>query len=433
MNYQETLNYLTGKGNHGIKPGLERIKILLDKLGRPQEGIFYVHVTGTNGKGSVTSMLTSIFEASGLKVGKFTSPHLEKWNERINICGRDVTDEEFGEAVGAVAQAAKEAGEELEEPSQFELVTAAAFRLFQKAGIAAAVLEVGMGGRWDATNVITPECSVITNVAIDHIEYLGETIENVAQEKAGIIKPGVPVVTAAESVALNTLIDKAASLRCPIHIFRSDFTAIGLGGDLTQQRFIFRSGDFVANFKLALGGDHQVTNAALAVMAARLLCAKHPEITVASMQKGLETVKWPGRLELYSKAPCVILDGAHNLSGAIALRAALNKYCPGKRISFVLGIMKDKDIKGIVEELVGEEDSLIAVPADSSARAASPDEIVKYSRGKNSVADDLENALRQAEADAGEDGAVCIAGSLYLAGQAKSIWKSQSARGDAAP
>ncbi|MDR2006651.1 MAG: bifunctional folylpolyglutamate synthase/dihydrofolate synthase [Acidaminococcales bacterium] len=424
MNYQESLKYLAEKGNQGIKPGLERINILLKKLGCPQEGISYVHVTGTNGKGSVTSMLTSIFEAAGLKTGKFTSPHLEKWNERINIRGRDVTDEEFGEAVSAVAGAAKALGEGLEQPSQFELVTAAAFWLFRKAGVDAAVLEVGMGGLWDATNVITPECSIITNVAIDHIEYLGETIETVAREKAGIIKPGVPVVTAAESVALNTLIDKAAPLHCAMYTFRLDFTAIGLGGDFEKQRFIFRSGDFVANFTLALAGDHQVANAALTVMAARLLSSKHPEITVTAIQKGLETVKWPGRLELYSQSPCVILDGAHNPSGAIALRAALNKYCPGKSVSFVLGIMKDKDIKGIVEELVNEDDSLIAVPADASARAAGPEEIIKYSRGKNSVSYDLEKALAQAIAGAGADGAVCIAGSLYLAGQVKSIWKS---------
>lgn len=422
MNYQETLKYLAQKGNHGIKPGLERINILLEKLGRPQDGISYVHVTGTNGKGSVTSMLTSIFEAAGLRAGKFTSPHLEKWNERVNILGRDVTDQEFGNAMSAVAKAA---GEAIEEPSQFELVTAAAFWLFQKTGVDVAVLEVGMGGLWDATNVITPECSIITNVAIDHIEYLGETIETVAREKAGIIKPGVPVVTAAESVALNTLIDKAAPLHCALHTFRSDFTAIGLGGDLTKQRFIFRSGDFAANFTLALAGDHQVANAALAVMAARILSEKHPAITLAAMQKGLETVKWPGRLELYSKSPCVILDGAHNQSGAIALRAALNKYCPGKNISFVLGIMKDKDVKGIVEELVNEGDSLLAVPADNSARAAAPEEIVKYSRGKNSTARDIEKSLSRAIAEAGEDGVVCVAGSLYLAGQVKNLWKNR--------
>jgi dihydrofolate synthase/folylpolyglutamate synthase len=347
MNYQEALAYLDKTSNRGIKPGLERTLLMLEKLGHPEKGLSYVHVTGTNGKGSVASMLASIFQAAGLKTGKFTSPHLEKWNERVNICGQDVSDDALAVALSKAKDAAGFVGEDLGNPSQFELLTVAAFWLFHEAGLDIVVLEVGMGGLLDATNVIVPECAVITNVGLDHTEYLGDTLEAIATEKAGIIKPGVPVVTAAESVALNVIVDTAAHLKAPTHIFRSDFTAIALGGHINQQKFIFRGGAFVANFTLNLGGYHQVVNAALAVMTAKILAKKYPAITLDAIMEGLDRVVWPGRLELHQQHPDILLDGAHNINGALALRTALDKYYPTKNVVFVLGMMKDKDINGV--------------------------------------------------------------------------------------
>ena len=422
MNYNEALAYLNNQGRFGIKPGLERIRLLLEKLGNPQEGISFVHVTGTNGKGSVTSMLTSIFQSAGLKAGKFISPHLQNWTERINIEGQDVSEQQFADALAHVKSVADTFEDPESLPTQFEILTAAAFWLFKEAQLDLVVLQVGMGGLLDSTNVIRPECSIITNIGIDHTQYFGETLEEIAREKAGIIKEGIPVVTAAESVALNILVDKAAPLKADLYVFRIDFTAISLGGNVKQQRFMFRKGGFVANFTVSLGGDHQVANAALAVMAAKLLSEKHPQLTVEAMQEGLLKVNWPGRLELAGEHPDVILDGAHNLNSAEALRAALDKYYPGKDICFIIGVMKDKNIEGLVDALVHDTDTLIAVPADASDRAAKPEEIVKFSHGKNLLYDNLAEALATARKTAGEDGVICITGSLYLVGQVKSLW-----------
>ena len=421
MNYNEALKYLDKQQHFGIKPGLDRIQLLLEKLGNPQEGMTFVHIAGTNGKGSVTSMLTSICASAGLKTGNFTSPHLESYNERIYINGKDVSDEEFSEAVSKVKEVADMITQEEFCPTQFEVLTAAAFYLFKKAGLDIVVLEVGMGGLFDSTNVIVPECSIITNVGIDHTGYLGETLEDIANQKAGIIKAGIPVVTAAESVALNILIDKAVPLKADLHVFRIDFTAIAMGGDLGKQRFMFRKGDFVANFVVSLGGDHQVSNAALAVMASRILSEKHPQITVEAIQEGLLNVKWPGRLELLHEQPDIILDGAHNPQGAMALRTALDKYRPGQNITFIIGIMKDKDIEAMIDVLVRDTDTLIAIKADDSERAAIPDEIIKYSKGNNIICDDLKEAVSAARKAAGNNGTVCIAGSLYLAGRIRHI------------
>ena len=422
MNYSEALDYLNTQGRFGIRPGLERIKLLLAKLGNPQCGISFVHVTGTNGKGSITSMLASIFQEAGLKAGKFTSPHLQVWTERININGQDIAKEDFANAISVVKEATKTIEDRDSMPTQFEILTAAAFWLFKKAKLDIVVLEVGMGGLLDSTNVIRPECSIISNVCIDHTQYFGETLEKIAKEKAGIIKEGVPVVTAAASVALNIIIDTAVPLKAPVHVFQRDFTAIGMGGNMKEQHFMFRRGDFTAKFTVSLAGDHQMVNAALAVMATKILSEKYPELTVEATKEGLKRVKWPGRLEVIAENPDVLLDGAHNVNGAEALRVALNKYYPGKDICFIVGIMKDKDIESIVKILMCETDTLIAVYADDSERAAKPEDIARFFHGKTLSCDTPKEALVLAREVVGEEGVICIAGSLYLVGYIKDLW-----------
>ena len=421
MDYNESLRYLSSLESFGIKPGMQRISLLLEKLGHPEKAVHFVHVAGTNGKGSVTSMLTSIFAAAGLKTGKFISPHLVKWNERIQINGEDVSDEKLAQVITAVKEVADEVAVELEQPTQFEIFTAAAFLLFAQWPLDLVVVEVGMGGLLDSTNVIIPECVVITNVSMDHTDRCGHTIEEIAEQKAGIIKEGVPVVTAAESVALSAIIDKAAPVKADIHLLRRDFTAISLGGSIEQQKFLFRQGEYVATLTVSLGGDHQVSNAALAVAAARLLTKHYPSIDTAAIEQGLLSVKWPGRLERIAEQPDIILDGAHNLHGAAALRRALNKYYAGRSICFILGIMRDKDVEGIVRELVKQEDSLIAVPADKSVRAALPEVIAAVLPEQAQAEQDFAVALDKARQIAGSDGVICIAGSLYLVGRAKNF------------
>ena len=425
MNYKESIKYVESIASFGIKLGLERISFMLDKLAHPEKEIHYVHVTGTNGKGSVVSMLSSISLASGLKTGTFISPHLVKWNERIKINGKEVSDEDFAWAITRVSEIVLEVTEKIDAPTQFEVITAAAFLIFQKEHVDIAILEVGMGGVFDSTNVITPICSVITNIGIDHTDKFGKTLEDIAVQKAGIIKATVPVVTGAESVALNILIDKAAPLNSALYVFRIDFTAISLSANPYEQTFLFRKGDFAETFTIRLGGEYQIANAALVVMTSLIMKEKISAITVDSIKQGFLNASWPGRFEIVEKDPIVILDGAHNINGAEALRSSLSKYFGHVPVCFVMGMMKDKDIKGIVEEIVSSEDYLFAVKADESERAAEPSDIIKYSCAKNYIVDDLGEAIEKAKKQAGKDGLVCICGSLYLIGEVKALWTNK--------
>ncbi len=422
MDYTEALNYLSSLSHFGIKPGLQRMEKLLAQLGNPEKQLYCIHVAGTNGKGSVNSMLSAILTAGGYKAGSFTSPHLVKWNERIGINGQDISDEKLAEVLGAVKKAVEDAGMDDDPPSQFEVLTAAALLFFAREKVDIAVIEVGLGGLLDSTNIIRPLCCVITNVTFDHMDRCGETIEEIAEQKAGIIKQGVPVVTAAESVALSAIIDKAAPAKAELYVLRKDFISVSLGGDLYSQSFFFRQGEYVANYTVSLGGDHQVANAALAVMTARLLAESFPAITDDVIKTGLLRVNWPGRLEKISDSPEIVLDGAHNIAGAMALRFALNKYRPGRPVVFVIGIMRDKDVKGIVEELLKDDDVLIAVPADDSPRAAEPELLASFAGTKSEICWDAKCALKRAGELAGPDGLVVAAGSLYLVGQIKSLW-----------
>ncbi len=426
MDYKEALEYLSSLASFGIKPGLGRMEKLLDQLGNPHKQLACVHITGTTGEGSVTRMLAAILGAAGYKTGAFTSPHLVKWNERILLDEDDVSDERLAAALTKVQEAVERAEMADDPPTQFEVLTTAAFLIFAEEKVDIATIEVGMGGLLDSTNVITPLCSIITNVSFDHMDRCGYTLEDIAVHKAGIIKPGAPAVTAAESVALSTIIDKAVPLKAELYALRRDFTALPLGGDLSKQRFLFRQGDYSGNFELALGGDHQVANAALVVMAARLLADKFSSLDDAAIQKGLAAVKWPGRLEQIAEKPDTVLDGAHNVGGATALRNALNKYRLGQPTVFVMGMMRDKDIAGVVSELVQPGDTLFAVPADDSERAAEPEVIASFTSQPIKIFFDIGEAIGEARSLAGEDGLVVIAGSLYLAGRVKSLWTKEN-------
>ncbi len=421
MNYEQSIEYITTKGSFGIKPGLERILLMLKKLGNPHEKTNFIHITGTNGKGSVTCMIENILQQAGLRTGKFISPHLEKWSERISSLGQDISEEQLALIISKIEPIASEVAKELEAPTQFEIITAAAFVYFAEQELDLVVLEVGMGGMLDSTNVVVPKCSIITNIGLEHTQFLGKTIEKIASEKAGIIKKDVPLITAAESVALNILIDKAAPLHAQTHIFRRDFTTISLSGNILGQSFLFRRGDFVATFKLKLAGHHQIINAALAVMAALILSQEYPQITTPIIQKGLENAFWPGRLELLQADPDIILDAAHNLDGAMVLRDALDKYYPGQDIYFIFGAMKDKNICGMIKELVRENDFLLAVPADNSDRAENPEKIAALSPNNSKVQTDILSAINEAVTCAKKNQVICIAGSLYLIGNVKKL------------
>lgn len=425
MNYIESLEYLDSLGKFGIRLGMERIEGLLKELGNPEQKLKLVHVTGTNGKGSVTSMITNIFLAANLKAGKFTSPHLVKYNERIEVNGKDISDEAFAAMITAVKVAADSivAKGVCEQPTQFEILTAAAFLHFYLEKVDYAVIEVGMGGLWDSTNVITPLVTVITNVAMDHSDKLGNALERIAMQKAGIIKEKVPLVTAAEgNEALGPIVTVAMMKEAPCYLYGKAFRGEEICSSMEGQKFTLYAGsNYSSEYEIKLAGEHQIKNTCLAIVAAKLVSKQDSRITELALHLGVAHTFWPGRLELIGRQPEVIIDGAHNPNGAEALRKALDKYYPGKQIHFVFGMMGDKDMQGVINTLIHPEDKVFAVRADQGYRAAEAADLAKLV-GPNAVPrDSLEQAYREALVEAGAEGIVCVCGSLYLAGEFKKI------------
>jgi dihydrofolate synthase/folylpolyglutamate synthase len=425
MNYQESLGYLDSLGKFGIRLGMERIEGLLRELGNPEQQIKTIHVTGTNGKGSVSSMITNILLAANLKTGKFTSPHLVKYNERITINGQDIDDDSFADLLTIVKTAADSvvAKGVCEQPTQFEVLTAAAFLYFALENVDYAVIEVGMGGLWDSTNVITPIVSVITNVSLDHTDRCGKTVERIAMQKAGIIKENVPVVTAAEGDdALGPIKAVAMFKQAKLYIYGRAFWGTEVESSMEGQTFTLHAGEYYSSdYSIRLPGEHQIANTSVAIVAAKLVSKQDDRINELALHIGVANTVWPGRLERIAQAPDVILDGAHNPAGAEALRKALDKYYPeGKRI-FVLGMMGDKDMTGVISRLIRPMDIVYTVKADDGARAAAAEELAGLvgvqALAMSSLADAYEAAVSRADSDS----VVCICGSLYLVGNFKNL------------
>lgn len=425
MNYQESLAYLESLGKFGIRLGMERIEGLLRELGNPEQQIKTIHVTGTNGKGSVSSMITNILLAANLKTGKFTSPHLVKYNERITINGQDIDDDSFADLLTIVKTAADSvvAKGVCEQPTQFEVLTAAAFLYFALENVDYAVIEVGMGGLWDSTNVITPIVSVITNVSLDHTDRCGKTVERIAMQKAGIIKENVPVVTAAEGDdALGPIKAVAMFKQAKLYIYGRAFWGTEVESSMEGQTFTLHAGEYYSSdYSIRLPGEHQIANTSVAIVAAKLVSKQDDRINELALHIGVANTVWPGRLERIAQAPDVILDGAHNPAGADALRKALDKYYPeGKRI-FVLGMMGDKDMTGVISRLIRPMDIVYTVKADDGARAAAAEELAGLvgvqALAMSSLADAYEAAVSRADSDS----VVCICGSLYLVGNFKNL------------
>lgn len=383
--YDDALRFLERLNVFGIRPGLERIEKILAKLGNPQKNYATVHVTGTNGKGSVCAMLAEILKADGRRVGLFTSPHLESYCERMKVDGVDITAAEFA----AVIEAVKNCGVAA---TQFEVLTAAAFEYFSRAAVDVAVIEVGLGGLYDSTNIITPEISVITNVALEHEKILGD-LKNIARNKAGIIKAGVPCVTGAAGEALEVI--RAVAAEKNSALYTTNLSTLS----------IFPS------FHLNLRGSYQKFNAAVAIKAAEVLGVDEKII-----RAGLERVEWAGRFE---EIGGVILDGAHNPHGAAALRESLDEIYPTGRRAWIFGALADKNFDAMIEILFRAGDFVI-VTAPESERAAEV-EVLRdglNSRGTENIgvekiADAVE-VLRNFDAEV-----KIVAGSLYLIGAAR--------------
>ena len=421
MTYEQTLDYLGSLNRFGINLGLVRIKKLLELMDNPQRRYKTIHVTGTNGKGSTTAILASILQQAGMKTGMYTSPHLVDYTERMVIDGQPVSREMFAASVEAVkpfVTAMTDSG--FEHPTEFEVLTAAAFYCFADAGVEYAVIEVGLGGKLDSTNVITPEISVITNVTLEHTDRCGSTVEEIAGHKAGIIKPAVPLVTGAEGAALAVILDEAGRKNSAVKVLNREFAVSAIALEAGRQRFsLTESGRPAEEFVLSLAGRHQIANAALAIEAIRELAVRESRLTEAAIRRGVLAASWPGRFEIFGGQPTVIADGAHNPAGAKVLRQALDEYFPGAGITFILGILKDKDIRGVVEQLVRKQDYVITVAPDSERAAAAEELAALLPEAGAEPASSLEAAFVRALMLAGPDGIVCITGSLYLIGRAR--------------
>lgn len=425
MNYQETLAYLDSLGKFGIKLGMERIEGLLRELGNPEQKIKTIHVTGTNGKGSVSSMIANILRAADLKVGKFTSPHLLKYNERLVVNNQDISDESFAVLITAVKKASDSivAKGVCEQPTQFEALTAAAFLHFALENVDYAVIEVGMGGLWDSTNVITPIVSVITNVSLDHTDRCGTTVERIAMQKAGIIKENVPVVTAAKGdAALGPIKAVAMFKQAKCYIYGSAFWGTEITSSMEGQTFTLHAGEYYSSeYSIKLPGEHQIANTAVAVVAAKLVSKQDERINELALHIGVANTLWPGRLERIAENPDVILDGAHNPAGAEALRKALDKYYPEQKRIFIFGMMGDKDMTSVVKTLIRPMDIVYTVQADSSTRAAAAEELASLIGAQALPVANIAAAYDKALKEAAYGGVICVCGSLYLVGNFKDM------------
>ncbi|MGB0652920.1 MAG: bifunctional folylpolyglutamate synthase/dihydrofolate synthase [Thermoplasmatota archaeon] len=430
--YSEALAWLYARQNLGIKLGLDKVRRLLAALGDPQQRFQAVHVAGTNGKGSVSRLVAAALQGGGHKVGLTTSPHLIRFTERIEVDGEPIGEAEAAAGLARIAAACEPLDADGEPPTFFECVTALAFLVFAERGVDWAVVETGMGGRLDATNVLTPALTVVTNVSLDHAAFLGDHIGAIAIEKAGILKPGVPCVTAATGDALTVLKVTSQTLRVPMSVVGEDYLP---QADLGGFRLLTPVGE--AHYELALAGEHQLENAALAVAACDALRQGGVALPPAAVQGALATTQVPGRLEMLTadgddRLVDVLLDGAHNEAGAVALRRHLAHLDWGG-FHLVVGFSADKPWQDLLDQWWPLAAKVWAVPL-RSGRSLDPEAVVAHLAGEvipAEVAPSAQAAL-QGALDAGA-GKVLVAGSLFLIGEARAVLTGQSleeVRGD---
>ena len=412
MTYPDSVQFLYALGNEmkTAKLGLERIRAVLEALGDPHKACQVVHVAGTNGKGSTCAMIDAGLRAAGVRTGLFTSPHLIEPTERVRIDGIPVSEAQFARAFEVVHRAAESLALDCH-PSYFETVTAMAFWLFREMGLETAVVEVGLGGRLDATNVVEPALTVITPVDYDHQAYLGNTIEAIAAEKAGILKAGVPAVFARQGPSAAAVLEaRARELGVPVRR-AADCEVRDLVMDARGSRF---SVGAFTDLACPLAGEHQVDNAVTAVLALEAL---------GGLPRGIAELRWPGRLEYISPNPDVILDGAHNPAGARALAAYLERFYPhelgGERFRrwLIFGAMHDKAVKEIAAILFPWADELIFT-APVNPRSLAPQQLLELA-GRGRVAPDAASALRLVHAECSTEDVILVTGSLFLVGDAR--------------
>jgi len=440
--YLDTLDWIHGLSRFGMKPGLERMEAMLEKLGNPHRQVNYVHIAGTNGKGSTAAILASIYTAAGYKTGLYTSPYLLSFTNRMAINGCDIDPGDLVELVGRVRPVVEEvtADDRYGQPTEFEVVTILALTYFARQKVDLVVLEVGLGGRLDATNVVTPLLSIITNVDLEHTEVLGHTVEEVAFEKAGIIKKGTPILTASEDQkVLRVIKEKALSLDAPLYSLFSpqENSNCKINRPVFEDLIINDQGQSFAynglnrsykNLITPLRGRYQIYNAVTALAAAELLEDKGLMVEEEAVRRGLAEMIWPGRLELLKNSPKLVIDGAHNPAAIKHLAEAIPEYFSFKHLILVFGIMADKDALAMMSAILPLVDRVIFTRA-SIPRAANPSLLLKmalvqlqFNSEKALVIEDVGAALEEALHKAGPEDLVLVTGSFYTVSDARAYW-----------
>lgn len=417
MRYDEALAWVYSRQRFGIKQGLENVRDLLAALEHPEESFEAFHVTGSNGKGSVVAFLDEALRAGGHRVGRYVSPHLSSFTERVTVEGQEIPRADVALLVEQLRPVVEELEQRGVHPTFFEVVTALAFLYFRRRRVECAVVEVGMGGRWDATNLVRPVSTVITNVGLEHTDRLGSTTAAIAAEKAGIVKSGVPIITRAVGDAYDVVRRRAKELGSPLRFVDAP---VVLEESLASTRTRLRIGGSEVEVALGLLGRHQAENAALAV--ASLESQVRFPVDATKIASALQRTRWPGRLEPAGRKPLVLLDGAHNAPACEVLSGFLQRAARPRRIHVLFAALRDKNLPGMVRALAPVADRWVATTAPNERALASAvvAAAIRSETGKAAAAvDDVVEAIRALHSEAAEDDVLVVAGSLFLVGAAR--------------
>ncbi|MFL0194565.1 bifunctional folylpolyglutamate synthase/dihydrofolate synthase [Clostridium sp. WILCCON 0269] len=442
MNYKDTLQYINNIAKFGVNLGLERTEKILELLGSPHKKIKTLHVAGTNGKGSITVMISKILMEAGFKVGMYTSPYLEEFEERIQINGENISHDDLSRVVTKVSKIVDRVLElGYDNPTEFEIITCAMFYYFWEKNVQIAVIEVGLGGRFDSTNVMIPfsreygggvMASIIASISYDHMNILGDTLEKIAYEKAGIIKKGIPVILYPQLKSVEKVIVKACQEKGS-ELIKVPLNSSNLIGenkvDSRSKEYIQHievcTKQFNYDIKLSLLGKHQLLNCAAALFAVEQLSRYDILVDKSVILKALSNVSWNGRLEVMNRNPLIVIDGAHNTQGISMLKENVRTYFKYKHMILILGILADKEVDTMVKTIVPLAERVIAVtPNDARGEEANKlRTIIKKYNSNCEAFDNYEEAYRKAFSYCGEEDLLLISGSLYMVGDMRKIIK----------
>lgn len=425
MKYEEAMKYITEVGNFGSNYGLERTYKLLEHLGNPERDLKLIHIAGTNGKGSTTSMITEILMGEGYKVGMYTSPFIEEFEERIQINRNNIPKESLAILMDEIKVAVDkviEAG--YNHPTEFEIITVLMLLYFKKENIDFGVIEVGLGGTLDSTNVIKPIIQVITSISFDHTNLLGNTLEKIAREKAGIIKKGIPtVIYPQQEEVLKVIKNKCFEMDSELYIANNENLKFENIVNLDKPYQLLKYNNEI-DILLPLLGEHQIINLSVAMQAIEVLNNKNIiDISIANIVKSIKNVSWKGRLEVLSNNPYVVIDGAHNIQGIKTLSRNIKKYFKYENLYLILGILADKDVEEMIKIITPMAKKVYSVTPNSirgELAESLKDEVSKFNKNCKAF-DKYEEAYLEALNDASEKDLILASGSLYMIGHMRKI------------